>query len=140
MDIFLSILHSIGVYFNAAILYLFDDNGVRIIRGYLILIIVDTILGTVRSAKKSRLKSRTYLYGIFLKLLGILSIVVANVIDDVLNNYMHINTGVDISDVTAAGMVAYEALSILENMREMHIFTGNVAAFISKYFDDDTKK
>lgn len=140
MDIFLNILHTIGVYFHAAILYLFDDNGVRIIRGYLILIIVDTILGTVRSAKKSRLKSRTYLYGIFLKLLGILSIVVANVIDDVLNNYMHINTGVDISDVTAAGMVAYEALSILENMREMHIFTGNVAAFISKYFDDDTKK
>lgn len=136
MDIIWSILQVI----RNAFIYLFDDNGVRIIRGYLILIIIDTILGTVKSAKNSKLKSRTYLYGIFLKLIGILSIIVANVVDDVLINYMHIDTGVDISDITAAAMVGYEALSILESMRDMQIFTGNIADFISKYFKDDDKK
>lgn len=136
----MSCMHLISTYLHAIATYLFDENGLHIIRWYVIMIIIDTILGTVKSAKKSRLKSRTYLYGIFLKLLGILGIIVANGLDDMLTIYMQIDVGVDISDLTAVGMVAYESLSIVENMRSMGIFTGNLLNIINKYFANEDKK
>lgn len=140
MEFFMSCMHLISTYLHAIATYLFDENGLHIIRWYVIMIIIDTILGTVKSAKKSRLKSRTYLYGIFLKLLGILGIIVANGLDDMLTIYMQIDVGVDISDLTAVGMVAYESLSIVENMRSMGIFTGNLLNIINKYFANEDKK
>jgi toxin secretion/phage lysis holin len=124
---------------NYAINYLFDENGLHIVQWYLILIMIDTILGTVRSAMKSKLKSRTYLKGIFMKLLGIFGIVVANGLDDMLKNYMNINIGIDVSDTFAVALVGYEALSILENMHQMGIFTGKLSEIVNKFFDDSHK-
>lgn len=139
MDFFIQFLHNLPTEIYNTFLYLFDDNGILIIRWYLIMIVIDTILGTVKSAKKSRLKSRTYLYGIFLKILGIMLIIVANGIDDMFTIYMKININFDVSDATAVGMVVYEAQSIVENMRDMGIFTGKMKNVIDKYFDSENK-
>lgn len=132
-------MHLLTTYLHAMATYLFDENGLHIIQWYMILIVIDTILGTVKSAKKSRLKSRTYLYGIFLKLLGILGIIVANGLDDMFTIYMQVDIGFDISDWTAIAMVGYESLSIVENMRSMGIFTGNLSTIINKYFANEDK-
>lgn len=139
MDFFNTCMHLLTTYLHAMATYLFDENGLHIIQWYMILIVIDTILGTVKSAKKSRLKSRTYLYGIFLKLLGILGIIVANGLDDMFTIYMQVDIGFDISDWTAIAMVGYESLSIVENMRSMGIFTGNLSTIINKYFANEDK-
>ncbi|UQS85874.1 phage holin family protein (plasmid) [Apilactobacillus apisilvae] len=97
---------------------------------------LDTFLGTVRSAMKSHLRSRTYLKGIYIKLLSITGIIVANGLDDMLVNYMKINVGFDVSDMFAVALVGYEALSILENMHQMGIFTGKLQDILDKFFDD----
>ncbi|QHJ83318.1 MAG: hypothetical protein [Bacteriophage sp.] len=120
--------------------YLFDDNGIHILTGYVVLIVIDVIIGTVKSAKISQLKSRTYLYGIFIKFLGICTVIIANVLDNVLVNYMQIKLGMDLSDTFACLLVGYEALSILENMYQMGIFTGKLQDTLSKIFDDKDLK
>ncbi|TPR21460.1 hypothetical protein DY102_07150 [Apilactobacillus timberlakei] len=121
---------------HGILMYLFDDNGLHIVRWYLIMVMLDTLLGTVRSAMKSHLRSRTYLKGIYIKLLSITGIIVANGLDDMLVNYMKINVGFDVSDMFAVALVGYEALSILENMHQMGIFTGKLQDILDKFFDD----
>lgn len=66
-------------------------------------------------------------------------IIVANGIDDMFTIYMKININFDVSDATAVGMVVYEAQSIVENMRDMGIFTGKMKNVIDKYFDSENK-
>ncbi|CAI2674024.1 hypothetical protein AKUA2003_PHAGE200540 (plasmid) [Apilactobacillus kunkeei] len=137
-------LHDILITFIAGLYaiaeYLFDDNGIHILTGYVVLIIIDVIIGTVKSARISKLKSRTYLYGVFMKFLGICTVIVANVLDNILVNYMQIRLGVDLSDTFACLLVGYEALSILENMYQMGIFTGKLQDLLSKIFDDKDLK
>lgn len=137
-------LHDVLIAFTAVLYaiaeYLFDDNGIHILTGYVVLIVVDVIIGTVKSAKISQLKSRTYLYGIFIKFLGICTVIIANVLDNVLVNYMQIRLGMDLSDTFACLLVGYEALSILENMYQMGIFTGKLQDTLSKIFDDKDLK
>ncbi|CAI2683303.1 phage holin family protein [Apilactobacillus kunkeei] len=137
-------LHDVLIAFTAILYaiaeYLFDDNGIHILTGYVVLIVIDVIIGTVKSAKISQLKSRTYLYGIFIKFLGICTVIIANVLDNVLVNYMQIKLGMDLSDTFACLLVGYEALSILENMYQMGIFTGKLQDTLSKIFDDKDLK
>lgn len=137
-------LHDVLIAFTAVLYaiaeYLFDDNGIHILTGYVVLIVIDVIIGTVKSAKISQLKSRTYLYGIFIKFLGICTVIIANVLDNVLVNYMQIKLGMDLSDTFACLLVGYEALSILENMYQMGIFTGKLQDTLSKIFDDKDLK
>lgn len=137
-------IHDVLIAFTAVLYaiaeYLFDDNGIHILTGYVVLIVIDVIIGTVKSAKISQLKSRTYLYGIFIKFLGICTVIIANVLDNVLVNYMQIKLGMDLSDTFACLLVGYEALSILENMYQMGIFTGKLQDTLSKIFDDKDLK
>lgn len=137
-------IHDVLIAFTAILYaiaeYLFDDNGIHILTGYVVLIVIDVIIGTVKSAKISQLKSRTYLYGIFIKFLGICTVIIANVLDNVLVNYMQIKLGMDLSDTFACLLVGYEALSILENMYQMGIFTGKLQDTLSKIFDDKDLK
>lgn len=137
-------IHDVLIAFTAVLYaiaeYLFDDNGIHILTGYVVLIVIDVIIGTVKSAKISQLKSRTYLYGIFIKFLGICTVIIANVLDNVLVNYMQIKLGMDLSDTFACLLVGYEALSILENMYQMGIFTGKLQDILSKIFDDKDLK
>lgn len=137
-------IHDVLIAFTAVLYaiaeYLFDDNGIHILTGYVVLIVIDVIIGTVKSAKISQLKSRTYLYGIFIKFLGICTVIIANILDNVLVNYMQIKLGMDLSDTFACLLVGYEALSILENMYQMGIFTGKLQDTLSKIFDDKDLK
>lgn len=129
MDILQSILN-----------FLFDSNGLQIVRWYLILIFIDIITGTVQSALTSGLKSRQYLKGITLKLLGISLIIVANSMDDIFQSYMHISLGIDLSDSYALALIGYELLSIIENMNQLGVFTGKLKTFADKVFNQTNNK
>nr|WP_255700260.1 phage holin family protein [Lactobacillus sp. S2-2] len=112
-----------------------DDNGVHLINWYFILMIIDVIIGFVKSAVKGRLHSRTYLKGIAVKMLAISGIVVGNMLDDLFNNYLNIHLGIDISTSYTIGLLVYEGLSIVENLRAMSVFTGKLEYFINKILD-----
>lgn len=120
--------------------WLFDNNGVHLIHWYLVLIVFDTIIGTVRSAHESRLKSRSYLYGLLIKLLAIMCIPIANMTDDLVNNYMHAHIGFDISDGFTVALLLYEAISIVENLHAMGAFTGNLQKILDNIFANEDKK
>lgn len=140
MEYLTSFLRLLVSGFYGILVYLFDKNGLHVITGYVILLVIDVIVGTAKSGKLSKLKSRTYLYGVFMKFLGILTVVVANILDDILTHYMNMNIGIDLSTTMACLMVGYEAISIVENMHQANIFTGKLDEILSKVFDDNDLK
>lgn len=96
---------------------------------------IDVVIGFVKSAIKGRLHSRTYLKGVAVKMLAIAGIVIGNMLDDLFNNYLNIHLGVDISTIYTIALLAYESLSIVENLRAMNVFTGKLDTFIKKILD-----
>lgn len=139
MDIVINYLRLAVSFLYGMLIFLFDKNGLHIITGYIVLLVIDVIVGTAKAGRLSKLKSRTYLYGIFMKFLGILTVIVANVLDDVTKNYMNMNFGADLSTLMACGLVGYEAISILENMTQAGIFTGKLQDTLIKIFGEDNK-
>ncbi|MCL0319396.1 phage holin family protein [Apilactobacillus sp. TMW 2.2458] len=104
----------------------------HLIQWYLILLAIDVVIGSINSIVKSKFKSRSYLYGILRKFGAILLIPLANMIDDLFLNYMHIPLSIDISDMYTMAVLLYEASSIVENFRMMGIFTGNLGTILDK--------
>ncbi|WP_283095948.1 phage holin family protein [Apilactobacillus xinyiensis] len=117
---------------ESVLVYLFDANGMHLIQWYLILLAIDVVIGSINSIVKSKFKSRSYLYGILRKFGAILLIPLANMIDDLFLNYMHIPLSIDISDMYTMAVLLYEASSIVENFRMMGIFTGNLGTILDK--------
>ncbi|MCL0330627.1 phage holin family protein [Apilactobacillus xinyiensis] len=119
-------------FINNVLVYLFDANGMHLIQWYLIILIIDVVIGSINSIVKSKFKSRSYLYGILRKFGAILLIPLANMLDDLFLNYMNISLGIDISDAYTMAVLLYEASSIVENFKMMGVFTGNLSNLIDK--------
>lgn len=95
-------------HFEAAHLYLFGE--VKFLHLLLLLMAMDIITGIFKAWKNENLWSRRSLFGYARKILVLVVIVVANVIDQVL----HLNGAVTYA--TVLFYIANEGLSIMENL------------------------
>jgi len=93
--------------------YLFGQ--VRFLDLLLLLMFCDIVTGILKAWKNKRLRSRSALYGYARKLGTLVAIIVANVVDQVLNL-----NGV-LAGMSVLWYIANEALSILENLNQMGV-------------------
>lgn len=109
--------------------YLF--GGVKFLHFYLLLAAIDIITGLFKAAKNKNLWSRKSLFGYARKLMVLLMIIVANVIDQILN------LGGTLTFATVLFYIANEGLSIVENMAELGILVPSGLAEKLKVIDTD---
>lgn len=100
-------------YLEVAHLYLF--GGVKFLHLLLLLMGLDIITGIFKAAKAGNLWSRKSLFGYARKLLVLVVIIVANIVDQVLS------LGGTLTFATVLFYIANEALSITENMAELGV-------------------
>ncbi|MGE7546126.1 phage holin family protein [Sporosarcina newyorkensis] len=93
--------------------YLF--GGVKFIHFLLLLMFLDIVTGVFKAAKNHNLWSRKSLFGYARKLLVLIVIVVANIMDQILN----LDGALVFS--TVLFYIANEVLSIIENMAELEV-------------------
>ncbi|WP_277585830.1 phage holin family protein [Psychrobacillus antarcticus] len=98
---------------EVAHMYLF--GGVKFLHLLLILMALDIITGIVKAIDKGNLWSRKSLFGYARKLLVLIVIITANIIDQVLN------LGGTLTFATVLFYIANEGLSIFENMAELGV-------------------
>lgn len=100
-------------YLEVAHLHLF--GGVKFLHLLLILMGLDIITGIFKAIKNGNLWSRKSLFGYARKILVLIVIIVANIIDQVLS------LGGTLTFATVLFYIANEALSITENMAELEV-------------------
>lgn len=100
-------------YLEVAHLHLF--GGVKFLHLLLILMGLDIITGIFKALKNGNLWSRKSLFGYARKILVLIVIIVANIIDQVLS------LGGTLTFATVLFYIANEALSITENMAELEV-------------------
>ncbi|MGE6515945.1 phage holin family protein [Lysinibacillus sphaericus] len=100
-------------YLEVAHLYLF--GGVKFLHLLLLLMGLDIITGIFKAIKNDNLWSRKSLFGYARKLLVLVVIIVANIIDQVLS------LNGTLTFATVLFYIANEALSITENMAELEV-------------------
>ncbi|MEC1180366.1 phage holin family protein [Metasolibacillus meyeri] len=100
-------------YLDVAHLYLF--GGVKFIDLLLILMALDIVTGLFKAWKNGNLWSRKSLFGYARKLLILVVIITANIIDQVLS------LGGTLTFATVLFYIANEALSITENMAQLGV-------------------
>ncbi|MCT6924116.1 phage holin family protein [Metasolibacillus sp.] len=100
-------------YLDVAHLYLF--GGVKFIDLLLLLMTLDIVTGLFKAWKNGNLWSRKSLFGYARKLLVLIVIITANIIDQVLS------LGGTLTFATVLFYVANEALSITENMAQLGV-------------------
>lgn len=119
----LGVIHLEGIYvgyLDVAHMYLF--GGVKFLHFLMLLMLLDIITGLFKAAKNKNLWSRKSLFGYARKLLVLVMIILANVIDQVLN------LGGTLTFATVLFYIANEGLSILENMAELGVLVpANIA-------------
>jgi len=93
---------------TAVQLYLF--GGVKFLDLLAILMLADIITGVLRAVKEKRLRSRKALFGYARKIGVFVAIILANIVDQVLN------LGGAITVATVLFYIANEGLSIVENL------------------------
>lgn len=98
---------------DIAYLYLF--GGVKFLHLLLLLMLLDIITGLAKAWKNQNLWSRKSLFGFARKLLVLIVIITANVIDQVL----HLDGALTLA--TVLFYLANEGLSIIENMAELDV-------------------
>lgn len=100
-------------FLDVAHLYLF--GGVKFLHLLLLLMGLDIITGIFKALKNGNLWSRKSLFGYARKILVLIVIIVANIIDQVLS------LGGTLTFATVLFYIANEALSITENMAELGV-------------------
>lgn len=100
-------------YLEVAHLHLF--GGVKFLHLLLLLMGLDIITGIFKALKNGNLWSRKSLFGYARKILVLIVIIVANIIDQVLS------LGGTLTFATVLFYIANEALSITENMAELEV-------------------
>ena len=100
--------------------YLF--GGVKFLHLLLILMILDIITGVFKAIKNGNLWSRKSLFGYSRKMLVLIVIIVANIMDQILN----LDGALVFS--TVLFYIANEILSIVENMAELGVLVPAVVA------------
>ncbi|MER2058809.1 MAG: phage holin family protein [Niallia sp.] len=100
-------------FLDVAHLYLF--GGVKFLHLLLLLMGLDIITGIFKALKNGNLWSRKSLFGYARKILVLIVIIVANIIDQVLS------LGGTLTFATVLFYIANEALSITENMAELEV-------------------
>lgn len=94
-------------------MYLF--GGVKFLHLLLVLMLLDIISGIFKAIKNENLWSRKSLFGYSRKILVLIVIITANIIDQVLN------LGGTLTFATVLFYIANEGLSIFENMAELGV-------------------
>lgn len=100
-------------FLDVAHLYLF--GGVKFLHLLLLLMGLDIFTGIFKALKNGNLWSRKSLFGYARKILVLIVIIVANIIDQVLS------LGGTLTFATVLFYIANEALSITENMAELEV-------------------
>lgn len=100
-------------YLEVAHFHLF--GGVKFIDLLLVLMLLDIITGIFKAVKNGNLWSRKSLFGYARKILVLIVIIVANIIDQVLS------LSGTLTFATVLFYIANEALSITENMAELEV-------------------
>lgn len=100
-------------FLDVAHLYLF--GGVKFLHLLLLLMGLDIVTGIFKAIKNGNLWSRKSLFGYARKILVLIVIIVANIIDQVLS------LGGTLTFATVLFYIANEALSITENMAELEV-------------------
>jgi len=110
-------------------MYLF--GGVKYLHLLLVLMLLDIVTGIFKAAKNQNLWSRKSLFGYARKLLVLIVIVVANIMDQILN----LEGALVFS--TVLFYIANEILSIIENMAELEVLVPSNLAEKLKVIDSD---
>ena len=110
-------------------MYLF--GGVKFLHLLLLLMLLDIITGLFKGWKNKNLWSRKSLFGYARKLLVLVMIILANVIDQVLN------LGGALTFATVLFYLANEGLSIVENMAELGVLVPSNLAEKLKVIEND---
>lgn len=100
-------------YLEVTHMYLF--GGVKFLHLLLLLMALDIITGIIKAFQQGNLWSRKSLFGYARKILVLIVIIVANIIDQVMN------LGGTLTFATVLFYLANEALSIVENMAELGV-------------------
>lgn len=117
---------------EAARFYLFGD--VKFLHLLLLLMALDIITGLFKAWKNHNLWSRKSLFGYARKLLVLIVIILANVVDQILG------MGGAITYATVLFYIANEGLSILENMAELGVLVPTNLAEKLKVIESDKQK
>lgn len=110
-------------------MYLF--GGVKFLHLLLLLMALDIITGIFKAAKNHNLWSRKSLFGYARKLLVLVVIIVANIMDQILN------LEGTLVFATVLFYIANEVLSIIENMAELDVLVPAVLAEKLKVIESD---
>lgn len=116
---------------EAARLYLFGE--VKFLHLLLLLMALDIITGLVKAWKEKNLWSRRSLFGYARKMLVLIVIILANVIDQILS----LNGAVTYA--TVLFYIANEGLSIVENLAQMGVLVPPSIAEKLKHIDSSSK-
>lgn len=100
-------------YLEVTHMYLF--GGVKFLHLLLLLMALDIITGIIKAIQQGNLWSRKSLFGYARKILVLIVIITANIIDQVLN------LGGTLTFATVLFYIANEGLSIFENMAELGV-------------------
>ncbi|MDN4609109.1 phage holin family protein [Sporosarcina highlanderae] len=100
---------------NLEIVHMYLFGGVKFLHLLLLLMLLDIVTGLFKAAKNENLWSRKSLFGYARKLLVLVMIILANVIDQILNLQG------TLTFATVLFYIANEGLSILENMAELGV-------------------
>jgi toxin secretion/phage lysis holin len=119
-------------YLEAAHFYLFGE--VKFLHLLLLLMALDIITGVFKAIKNGRLWSRKSLFGYARKLLILVVIILANVVDQILG----LNGAVTYA--TVLFYIANEGLSIIENLAELEVVVPNNLREKLKAIDKENSK
>ncbi|TPR48167.1 hypothetical protein DY037_07180 [Apilactobacillus micheneri] len=135
----MDLINAVGHFFHGIVSYLFDNNGIMIIKWYIICLINDFFIGTYRSMVKSKFKSRSYLQGLCIKFLALTAIPATNGLDEIYNKQWGQLTiqgwPIDFSDILATLLLIYEVFSILENLYALGALPKSIIKFLEKILD-----
>ncbi len=118
---------------NLEIVHLYLFGGVKFLHLLLLLMALDIVTGLTKAVKKGNLWSRKSLFGFARKLLVLVMIIVANVIDQVL----HLDGALTFA--TVLFYIANEGLSIVENMAQLGVLVPKNIAEKLKHIDSDSQ-
>ncbi|OXS70243.1 holin [Lysinibacillus sp. KCTC 33748] len=119
-------------YLEVAHLYLF--GGVKFLHLLLLLMGIDIITGIFKAIKNGNLWSRKSLFGYARKLLILIVIITANIIDQVLS------LNGTLTFATVLFYIANEALSIVENMAQLDVLVPQQLAEKLKVIENQSEK
>ncbi|QPQ30967.1 phage holin family protein [Lysinibacillus sp. JNUCC 51] len=119
-------------YLEVAHLYLF--GGVKFVELLLVLMALDILTGIFKAVKNENLWSRKSLFGYARKLLILIVIITANIIDQVLS------LNGTLTFATVLFYIANEALSIVENMAQLGVLVPQQLAEKLKVIENQSEE